>query len=299
MSVPFVPDPDPPYEAPLTVAPGVRRLVARNPGPFTMTGTSRYLIGDRDLAVVDPGPLEAADSLMDALAPDQRVAQIWITHTHRDHSPAAAPLKDRTGAPTLGFGPHGAGKTGGIDPNTGFEAADWDFSPDTALADGVRVETAAGTWAAVHTPGHCSNHLCFFRASDRVLIAGDHLMSQATPIVSPPDGDMAAYLAGLDRLIALAPALILPAHGAPIAEPMAFLAAVKAHRLAREDKVLAALSGGPATLPELLARVYDDVPKALYPAAARSLLAHLIKLAEDRRVRADPAPTEAARYALA
>lgn len=288
MSIPFVPDPAPPYDTPLTVAPGVRRLVARNPNPFTITGTSRYLLGNRDVVVVDPGPATLGADVLDRLDGPSQVRAIWITHTHVDHSPGAAPLKEATGAKTFGFGPHGSGRTAGLSAQSGFEGADWDFSPDVTVAPGDTLDTEAGDWTALHTPGHCSNHLCFLRQEDGVLLAGDHVMSMATPLVSPPDGDMAAYLAGLDLLIQAGPSMILPAHGAPIIDPIPFLQAVKAHRLAREDKVLGALRMGHEALPGLVAAVYDDVPKVMHPAAARSLLAHLIKLADEGRVIAEP-----------
>lgn len=294
MAIPFVPDPNPPYDSPAPVAPGVRRLVARNAGPFTMTGTSSYLIGQDALTVVDPGPADNAAALLAQLTAP--VAQILVTHTHLDHSPAAGPVSQQSGAQVLAYGPHGSGRTAGVDARSGFEGADWDFAPDRRLADGQLVTTEAGDWTAVHTPGHCSNHLCFFRQADGVLLAGDHLMSGATPIVSPPDGDMAAYIDGLDRLAALKPRLILPAHGAPVTDPAPFIAAVKAHRLAREDKVLAALNAGPGTPVQLLPDVYDDVPKALHPLAVRSLLAHLMKLTDEGRVTADPEPGIEARF---
>ena len=182
------------------VAPGIRRIVARNPGPFTFKGTGTYVVGEGEVAVIDPGPelAEHVAALLASLA-DESVTHILVTHTHRDHSPAAKALKEATGAPTYGFGPHAGGKRGepGIE-----EGGDWDFAPDIVVRDGDWIDGGKWRVEAAHTPGHTSNHLCFALPDSGILFSGDHVMGWSTSVIAPPDGDMAAYMASLDRLLA-------------------------------------------------------------------------------------------------
>ena len=293
-ALPTLPDPSPPYGTPRTEADGIQRLVARNPGPFTFTGTSTYLVaGTAAVAIIDPGPDQAdhVAAITQALGNRAERAKILITHTHRDHSPGAARLTERMSAPTYGFGPHGSGRPGGIDPKNSFESGDWDFVPDHALGQDHRVDLGGLSLVAHHMPGHCSNHLCFEEPDSGAVFCGDLVMSWSSSIVSPPDGDMAAYMHSLNHLKALKPVRLYPAHGVPIDEPEPFIDALIGHRLAREARVLDAVASGTKTLAELVPLVYSDVSKAAYPAAARSLLAHLIKLVDDGHLVADPAPT--------
>ncbi|WP_338663116.1 MBL fold metallo-hydrolase [Pararoseomonas sp. SCSIO 73927] len=264
------------------IAPGIRRVICGNPGPFTFRGTNTYLIGRGEVAVLDPGPVDAAhlDALLAAVT-GERVTRILVSHTHRDHSPGAAPLRAATGAETLGFGPH-------LTPASEGEGGDHDFSPDTRLPDGALVEGDGWRLTALHTPGHCANHLCFALDADAalappgVLFSADHVMAWSTSVVSPPDGDMADYMRSLDRVAARGDRLLLPGHGPAQDDPGPYIRALIAHRREREEAVLAALRAapGPASATELVRAVYGPaLEERLVPAAARSLLAHLLKLA--------------------
>jgi glyoxylase-like metal-dependent hydrolase (beta-lactamase superfamily II) len=264
------------------VSPLIRRIVAHNPGPFTFLGTGTYVIGRGQVAVIDPGPAEPAhvDALLAALA-GETVSDILITHTHIDHSPAAAALKAATGALCLGFGPHGA--VG----ETGEAGADLAFVPDRRLADGEIVEGPGWRLEALHTPGHASNHLCFALAEERALFSGDHVMGWSTTVIVPPDGDMAAYMRSLDRLQRREDAIYWPTHGGPIRAPRDHLAELTAHRRKRRAAILAAMRDRPVAPAELVAGIYRDIDPRLVGAAAQSVLAHLIELAEEGLVQGD------------
>jgi glyoxylase-like metal-dependent hydrolase (beta-lactamase superfamily II) len=264
------------------VAPRIRRIVARNPGPFTFHGTGTYVVGEGKVAVIDPGPNlpEHIDTLLQALR-GETVTHILVTHTHRDHSPAAAAVKEATGAPAYGFGPHGAvGET--------VEAGgDMDFVPDRVMRDGDAVEGPGWRLEAVHTPGHTSNHLCFALPQQRVFFPGDHVMGWSTTVIAPPDGNMAQYMRSLEKLLPRDDAVYWPTHGGPIKEPQAHVRALIAHRKARRDAILAALREAPASAVELVPKVYDALDPRLVRAASRSVLAHLIELAEAGEAAAD------------
>ena len=279
MSIPFLKDDPLPVGEVAEVAPGVRRLLCGNPGPFTFRGTNTWIIGrGGSVAVLDPGPEDAAHlAAILAATAGERITHIIVSHTHRDHSPGAAALQAATGAPTFGFGPHLT------PPEAGGEGGDHGFRPDERLADGASLEGETWRLCAIHTPGHCANHLCFALEGTGILFSADHVMSWSTSVVSPPDGDMAAYMASLARLAARDDRLFLPGHGPPLPEPAPFLAALAAHRREREAMVLDALrAAGRATARELVAPVYGPALDArLVPAAARSLLAHLLKLAAE------------------
>lgn len=293
-------DIDPRYGELVPVAPGLRRMVAENPSRFTFRGTGTYVVGAGRVAVIDPGPKLPAhiDALADALA-GETVTAILVTHTHLDHSPAARPLQARLGGPEAvpiyGCGPHAGG-----DPAVRVEeGADRAFAPDRQLADGETVADAGGGWTleAVHTPGHTANHLCFAWREAGALFSGDHVMGWSTSVISPPDGDMAAYLASLERLRARPETRYYPTHGGPIADAHAHVDALVAHRRARERQILAAIADGRETVPEMVDAIYTDIPESLKPAAARSVLAHLVMLADEGRVACDrDAPDLAARY---
>jgi glyoxylase-like metal-dependent hydrolase (beta-lactamase superfamily II) len=251
---------------PMAIAPGVVRVTAPNPGMMTGPGTNTYLIGERELVVVDPGPDDAGH--LDALAGAGagRIRTIVVTHTHPDHAPGAAGLAARTGAEVIGFG-----------PREGFE-------PDRSAGDGFVVEADHRALRAVHTPGHASNHLCWLLEDEGMVFSGDHVMQGSTVVIAPPDGDMAAYLESLRLLRDLDPELrsIAPGHGSVIDDPAAVLDGIVAHRLDRELTVADALAAArTATVDDLVPVVYADVHEALHPVARYSLWAHLRKLGEE------------------
>jgi glyoxylase-like metal-dependent hydrolase (beta-lactamase superfamily II) len=265
------------------VSPLIRRLLAPNPGPFTFRGTGVYIVGDRNVAVIDPGPdtpdhLEALRRALDG----RTVRHILVTHTHGDHSPAARPLKEWTGARTYAYGPHGSGKA--EDGVKIEEGGDMDFVPDEVVRDGDRIAGAAYSFDCVFTPGHTSNHMCFALREENALFTGDHVMGWSTTVVAPPDGDMADYMASLHKVHARDDAVLWPTHGGPIRDPKPFLAATITHRLGREAQIIACLAAGIETIPEIVARLYADVDPRLHPAAARSVLAHLSQLGQEERV---------------
>jgi glyoxylase-like metal-dependent hydrolase (beta-lactamase superfamily II) len=283
MAIPFIRTLDAPYEETVALSPRVSRLLARNPGPFTFKGTGVYIVGDRDIAVIDPGPdlPEHLDALRRAIA-GKRVSHILVTHTHSDHSPAARPLKEWTGAPTYAFGPHGSGKA--EDGVKMEEGGDMDFVPDVRVKDGDIINGDGFTFECVYTPGHTSNHMCFALKEEKALFTGDHIMGWSTTVVTPPDGDMAQYMASVKKLIARDDEILYPTHGAPVTDPKPFLKAYLEHRVDRENQILACIGDGVETIPAMVARMYVDVDKRLHPAASRSVLAHLIQLVNEGRV---------------
>lgn len=278
----------------------IRRVLAANPSPMTGSGTNTWVVGQGDVAVIDPGPdLDShLSAILAALAPDERVSHIIVTHAHADHSALAPRLARATGAPVLGFGAADAGRSPAMQALAasglagGGEGVDAGFAPDVRLADGDTV--AGGTWRlqVLHTPGHFAGHLSL--ALDDVLFSGDHVMGWAPSLISPPDGDMGAYMASLARLQQRRWSRFLPGHGDAVETPEARLAALVAHRRGREAAILAALSGAALSLPDLVARVYADTPRALHPAAARNALAHLADLAARGLVTAVPQLSPAA-----
>lgn len=255
------------------IAPGVRRITAPNPGVMTGPGTNSYILGDDALALIDPGP--ALDAHRDALlrVVGHKLRWILCTHTHRDHSPLARALKAETGAQVLGFG---------TTPDDGRQDAD--FAPDRTLVDGEMIICGGYRLRAVHTPGHASNHLCYLLEDRGVLFTGDHVMQGSTVVISPPDGDMQAYLVSLERLLELPIGAFAPGHGHVIATPQDEVRRLIAHRLRREEKIFSALAlTGPATLEQLVRHAYDDVPERIHPVAMRSLHAHLLRLERNAR----------------
>ncbi|MEQ8332241.1 MBL fold metallo-hydrolase [Nisaea sp.] len=273
--IPFDRDFEPPYGVIERLAPGLRRIVARNPGPFTFRGTATFIVGEGDVAVIDPGP-DLPDHVAGLVAGlgDEKVTHILVTHTHLDHSPAAAALKAATGAPTYGFGPHGRGLDG-------VEAGgDADFVPDVTLGDRDMIKGSGWQLEALHTPGHTSNHLAFAWPDRKILFPGDLVMGWSTSVISPPDGNMGDYLRSLIRLLDRDDEIYWPTHGGPIRNPKPFVEAFIAHRRDREDEILACLRNGQETIADMIPVIYADVPPALHGAAARSLLAALIHLVE-------------------
>ncbi|HZS82911.1 MAG TPA: MBL fold metallo-hydrolase [Stellaceae bacterium] len=284
------------YERLEPVSPLIRRIVARNPGPFTYKGTGTYVVGHGRVAVIDPGPAleEHVGALLQALR-GETVTHIVVTHTHRDHSPAAAALRRATGARTYGFGPHG-GEAGG---DAIEEGADRAFVPDVPLREGDTLEGPGWRLAALHTPGHTSNHLCFALPEERALFSGDHVMGWSTSVIAPPDGDMRHYLASLDKLLGREDAVLWPTHGPAITEPKAHVAAFIAHRRERTEAILHRLAAGDETIPAMVAAIYAGLDPRLRGAAGRSVLAHLVALIEEGRVRCDGAARLDARFRLA
>ena len=281
MAIPFIREFDARYGEEVRVTPLISRIVANNPGPFTFKGTGVYIVGGQDVAVIDPGPdlPEHIEALKRALA-GRRVTHILVTHTHSDHSPAAKPLKEWSGAKTYAFGPHGSGSDDGPKVEAG---GDSDFVPDVRVKDGETIAGNGFTFECVHTPGHTSNHMCYALREEKALFTGDHIMGWSTTVVTPPDGDMAQYMASVRKLQPRDDRILYPTHGAPIVDPKPFLAAYLEHRLDRERQILACIKDGLTTIPDMVARMYADVDKRLHPAASRSVLAHLIQLENEGR----------------
>lgn len=256
--------------------PLVRRVLAPNASPFTYTGTQTYLIGaEGALAVIDPGPDEAAhlDALANAIA-SAPVSAILCTHTHRDHSPGAAPLARMTGAPIIGCAPLVL-ESAGPRADAPFDKA---YAPDRVLTDGESISGPDWTLTAVATPGHTSNHLCFALEESGALFTGDHVMGWSTSVVVPPDGDMADYMASLALLYGREDRIFYPAHGPAVTKPRQLVRGMIGHRRQRENQILKLLSEAPQQVPDLVPRMYKGVDEKLWPAAGQSVLAHLIEL---------------------
>lgn len=298
--IPFVPAPAFEYGRADTVSPLIRRVIAANPGPFTYTGTGTYIVGRDELgagvAVIDPGPPDDAHlaALLAAVA-GQAVSHVLVTHTHRDHAPLARPFAEAVGAPVLAASPPALTFHASVAPD---EDEDDAFSPDLVLAGGERLAGDGWTLEVLATPGHASNHLAFVLEEENALFSGDHVMGWSTTVVAPPDGDMAAYMASLDAVIARGFSAIWPTHGGPITAPGPFLQAYRAHRLDREAQVLARLAAGDRRIADMVPTLYAAVDPRLWPAASLSVWAHLIALARAGRVRAAPGPAIDADWTL-
>lgn len=298
------------------VSPLIRRVIAENPSKFTYRGTGTYIVGHGDVVVIDPGP--QLDSHRDALIAalrGERVRAILVTHCHADHSPLATWLREHSGAPTFGYGPHPRptadellaaqedddepgsdddGADSNDDDSVGEvkieESTDHDFSPTDRVADGdVVVDTKTLTMRALHTPGHTSNHTCWSLDQESALFTGDHVMGWSTTVVSPPDGDMRAYMASLERVGARDDAVLWPTHGPPRADGRSYVEALVAHRVAREAAVLDAVRAGSSRIRDIVEVLYADVRKELHKPARRSVWAHLVKLVDDGAVTVDDA----------
>jgi glyoxylase-like metal-dependent hydrolase (beta-lactamase superfamily II) len=261
-----------------TVSPLIRRIVSRNPGAFTGSGTATYIIGHEHVAIIDPGPAlsEHVQAILTALR-GETVDQILITHTHPDHWPAAPAIQAATGAPIYAFA-HGVG--------------------ERTLNDGDLVEGKGWRLQAVHTPGHTSDHLSFALSDEKVLFSGDHVMGWSTSVIIPPDGDMAAYMASLEKLLQRDDATYLPTHGPAVTDPKTHVRAFIEHRLERRAAILRRLGQGEASVTEIVRAVYTDVSTSLHGAAALSVMAHLIELVDLDQVACDGSPTSAQRFRL-
>lgn len=316
------------YGAVAQMTPLIRRVLCHNPTPFTYKGTGTYIVGTGRVAVIDPGPSLAShvDDILAALGPDEEVTHILITHTHSDHSALTAPLQARTAAPSYGFGPHGAVRQ--FDPQdrvdfskyfTAEEKAQFDrewaaqpeelkregpdllFTPDVSVRDGDVIPGAGWTLTAIHTPGHCSNHTCYYLREENALFSGDHVMGWATSVVGPPDGSMHDYLASLRKLLGRNDACYWPTHGPAITEPLPYVQSFIQHREEREAQILMYLRTGPQQIADFVPAMYAGYDKRLWYPAANSVHAHMLHLVETGRARVldGDIPQLTSTYALA
>ena len=291
MSIPFVRDFDFAYGRYDTLSPLIGRVIANNPGPFTYTGTGVYIIGNQNVAVIDPGPvLPDHMAALDAALEGRTVTHVLVTHHHVDHCPYAHPLADKHGCKVYGYGaPRREPKMGEVRLEAGDDLA---FKPDIEIRGGEVFEgpkDLGETWTleAIHTPGHTSNHICYGLREENTLFSGDHIMGWSTSVVSPPDGDMGDYLASLEDIHARKFKHIWPTHGPCITEPDAFVSAYIAHRHAREVQIANCLGDGLTSIADIVPIIYASLDKRLYPAAAHSVLAHINHMVETGRVVAE------------
>ncbi len=279
------------------LAPGIRRVIANNPSPFTFHGTGTYILGTGRVAVIDPGPDDEAhiDAILASLV-GETVSHILVTHTHMDHSPGCRLLQAKTGAPTYAYGPHGAGK---IEQGVQVEeGGDMDFDPDHLVTHGEIIQGDDWSVECVYTPGHTSNHLCFQLREQKALFTGDHVMGWSTSIISPPDGDMADYMLSLELLLERDDEIYWPTHGPCIDEPKAHVEAYIAHRLEREHQIVTCIEGGTYKIREMVPLMYKDTPEFMYPAAARSVLAAMENLVKKGAVNGTNGVTMDSDYSL-
>ncbi|AWC24999.1 hydroxyacylglutathione hydrolase [Aminobacter sp. MSH1] len=283
---------DPAYGEPVPVAEGVVRITANNPGAFTFHGTNTYIIGHDTLAVLDPGPADDAhlEALIHAIA-GRPVSHIFVSHTHRDHSPLAARLKALTGAITVAEGPHRSARPLRIGEVAPLDASsDTDFIPDLVVADGQLVDGDGWRMRTVLTPGHAANHAAFALEGTGILFSADHVMAWSTSIVAPPDGAMSDYMASLDKLIARDDRTYLPGHGGPVVSPQQFVRGLMTHRMMRERAILERLDKGDSSIPDIVRAIYRDTDPRLYGAAGLSVLAHLEDLVGRGKAISNEAP---------
>jgi glyoxylase-like metal-dependent hydrolase (beta-lactamase superfamily II) len=283
------------------VVPGIRRIVASNPGPFTFKGTVSYIVGRREVAIIDPGPLDDAHiaALLNAVS-GETVTHIFVTHTHRDHSPAAPRIKEATGALVLAEGPHRAARELHVGEAPRLEASnDTAFRPDHTLVDGEIVNGSGWTIEAVATPGHTANHMAYAFKEANILFSGDHVMAWSTPVVAPPDGSMSDYMASLQKLARRPEPIYLPGHGGAVRQAPQFVQYYIRHRRMRESSILRRLAEGEAEIPALVRALYVGLDPRLTTAAGLSVLAHLEDLVARGLAATDGAPALNGRYRLA
>lgn len=282
------------------VMPGIRRILANNPGPFTFRGTVSYIVGRGQVAIIDPGPLDEAHiaALLDAVR-NETVTHIFVTHTHRDHSPAVPRIKAATGAVVLAEGPHRPARALHVGEGPRLDASnDTDFRPDRALADGEVVRGDGWTIEAITTPGHTANHMAFAFKEAGVVFSGDHVMAWSTPVVAPPDGAMRDYMASLQKLALRSEQIYWPGHGGAVREAPRFVRAYMLHRQAREAAILRQLSKAESDIPAIVRAIYIGLDPRLIKAAGLSVLAHLEDLVSRGLVTTDGAPAIGGRYRL-
>ena len=295
MSIPFVKTFDFEYGVAAQLSPLVQRVVADNPGPFTYTGTGVYIIGDKNVAVIDPGPTTPNHmAALDKALEGRTVTHVLVTHHHIDHSPGAAPLAAKHNCNVYGYGKQVTPPEGG---EIRLEAGDdLSFKPDEEIRHGDIIHGDGWTIEAIHTPGHTSNHMCFALKEENILFSGDHIMGWSTSVVSPPDGHMGDYLNSLEDVRSRQFSTIWPTHGPAITEPGAFVDAYIAHRHTREAQILGALDKGLTNIKDIVKELYADINPRLHPAAAHSVLSHLIYLYETGRVTCDGTPSLRSEY---
>ncbi|MEO9823967.1 MAG: MBL fold metallo-hydrolase [Paracoccaceae bacterium] len=289
---------------PVDLARNIRLLLAPNPGPMTHWGTNTYLLGNDQIAVIDPGPDNDAhfQAILDATK-GATITHILVTHAHADHSPLAARLSQVTSAPVMGFGPAEAGRSDVMQRLAqanlleGGEGVDTSFRPDMTLRDGDVVEGTDWHLGILHTPGHFAGHLSFAYGTE--IFSGDHVMDWASTLISPPDGDLGAFMATCHMLKERNPNKLFPGHGAPIVAVKDRLAWLISHRKARETAILKVLKPAALTVTEITAQVYTDVPPKVLPAAARNVFAHLIDLVERKLITASPELSTKAQFHFA
>jgi glyoxylase-like metal-dependent hydrolase (beta-lactamase superfamily II) len=279
------------YGVAVEVAPGVRRMVANNPGPFTFKGTNTYIVGRGDVAVIDPGPHDEAHLKALAVALEgERITHILITHTHRDHTEAVTPLKEHSKAPVLAYGETGKARGARTTSPSGKAFVDFDFAPDETLRDGDVIQGKGWALDVIHTPGHAPDHLCFALTGERTIFSGDHVMGWNTTVVAPPEGHMGDYLTSLERLLGRKDKLFFPGHGGRIEMPQRVVRAYLMHRKMRESAIYARLEEGDRFIPQIVPKIYSRLDSRLVPAAALSVLAHLEFLVERGLVQCEDSP---------
>jgi len=282
------------------VSPLVRRIVANNSGPITFTGTCSYIVGTGRVAIIDPGPDDPAHvgALLRAVR-NETVTHILVTHTHKDHSPAAQAVRAATRAMVVGCSPHRSarplfeGETNLLETSS-----DRDYTPDRELAEGDAVTGPGWSLAAVATPGHMANHLAFALAEERALFSGDHVMAWSTTVVAPPDGSMSDFMASLDKLKGREETVYWPGHGGPVQDPQRFVRALIHHRRQREVSILNRLAAGDRTIPAIVAAIYQGLKPALVGAAGLSVFAHLEDLVARGLVTTEGMPSLDGEYRL-
>jgi len=286
------------YDVAQEVAPGVRRVVANNPGPYTFLGTNTYLVGTGEVAVIDPGPLDDGHltAIVKAIA-RERLTHILVTHSHRDHCDGARALQALAGGEIAAFGPTGTARGAGT-PGLGYAFVDPAFVPDRTLADGDTVRGPSFALDVLHMPGHAPDHLCFALVGKRTVFTGDHVMGWNTTVIAPPEGNMADFIASLERLMPRHDKIFLPAHGGRIQTPQRVVKAYIMHRKWREQTILTCLDKGGCTIPRIVARLYGTLDAGLKEAAALSVLAHLEHLIRRDLVSAEGAPGLSSAFCL-
>jgi glyoxylase-like metal-dependent hydrolase (beta-lactamase superfamily II) len=285
-------------DACVALSPLVRRVVAGNPSPYTFTGTCSYIVGRGQVAIIDPGPdlPDHVRALLDAVR-GETVSHIVVSHTHRDHSPASRALKEATGAPIVGCGPHRSARAlAEGEVNTLEASGDLAHRPDLEMREGDAVEGPGWRLEAVETPGHMANHLAFALPQERTLFSADHVMAWSTSIVAPPDGAMSAFMASLDKLRGRDETVYWPGHGGPVREPQRFVRALAHHRRQRESSILNRLAAGDRRIEEIVPAIYQGLRPALVGAASLSVFAHLEDLVARGRVATDGPPTLRGEY---
>lgn len=295
---------NPPIGQPQRVDQHVRRIVAPNASPMTFRGTNTYLVGQKYIAVIDPGPNDPAhlSTILNSLEDNQTITHILVTHSHIDHSPLARPLAEKTGAKIFAYGPTGAGQSEVMKTliasgyHGGGEGSDDEFTPDFELRDGDELHSEDWSMSIIETPGHFSNHISF--ALNDSLFSGDHVMDWATSMVSPPDGDVSDFMVSCRKLLATQWRIFFPGHGAPVHNPQERVKFLIKHRTSREQQILHALKTSPATPMQLAEKIYVETPQALLGAAARNVFAHLIDLKHRHLVDCESAIGFDVQYAL-